>query len=496
MKNESFEDKVARMIRIQKGEEAYGEGSSGSAAQRYQAEVLVDEMVERGRGRSNLEALPGSCELLISLTGFSPVTTLLAFGWLKPKALLLISSRNAQDGIDLIHAQTVGRGRLRAMDFHHRQCNPADPKGIYKLIRDFLENQVPDVEPKEICRHVVLDITGGKKVMSASGAFAAWQLNLGLCYVESEEYDPDLRMPRPGKDRLLILPNPGLIFMDQQLHETDRLFQEGSYGAAAELYRHVAETADMPAAARLRFRMAAFYAALCDFDVEKIRAEIGLLDDELSKTTLGLPQAWIGRVKSQMDFLLRALDEEGGAEMMVVFFLLGKHYRRIGRQDFAVLFFYRAIEGALVHRLCSYHPEFDPKKPDYSLIFDEPDQLPARLSQVAARMKLVPGPYMMPYRPGYLDSLGMLVLLEDPLLRGMDVLDHDRRLSSLATLNQIRNSSILAHGQRPVSPKDATDFEHQTCNLLEAFWRLERPQTKSFKDLVDALSLIQQFPLL
>ena len=50
---------------------------------------------------------------------------------------------------------------------------------------------------------VVVDVTGGKKLMSAAAAVAAVRRQYYFCYVEGD-YDPDLRRPRPGTERLLV----------------------------------------------------------------------------------------------------------------------------------------------------------------------------------------------------------------------------------------------------------------------------------------------------
>jgi hypothetical protein len=84
-------------------------------------------------------------------------------------------------------------GRLPLSQFEPRYCDPVDPLEIYEIVKKAVLPRQPDERP----RKAIIDITGGKKVMSAGAALAASQLDLQMCYIDSD-FDPEMRQARPG----------------------------------------------------------------------------------------------------------------------------------------------------------------------------------------------------------------------------------------------------------------------------------------------------------
>lgn len=82
----SFDRNVVRLRRIQAGEEQYARGSPGAQGVRFYLDEMLDEAVIRGRARSD-QPHRQPVPLLISLSGFSPLTTILAFELLRPERL-------------------------------------------------------------------------------------------------------------------------------------------------------------------------------------------------------------------------------------------------------------------------------------------------------------------------------------------------------------------------------------------------------------------------
>ena len=64
-------------------------------------------------------------DLLVSLSGFTPETTLVAFELVQPRELLVISSENAEQRYAIIDEKL--RGRLPPWKIRLHRCNPADP---------------------------------------------------------------------------------------------------------------------------------------------------------------------------------------------------------------------------------------------------------------------------------------------------------------------------------------------------------------------------------
>jgi hypothetical protein len=120
--------------------------------------------IERARAASAQPRRP--VEVLISLCGFAATPTVLTYELLRPRRLVVITSRDAPDSVDLIGQRLVGPDRLRFQDFRHVAVDAGDPLDMYQSIA--LELAGADG------RHAVIDITGGRKVMS--GGCGARQL--------------------------------------------------------------------------------------------------------------------------------------------------------------------------------------------------------------------------------------------------------------------------------------------------------------------------------
>src|SRR5688500_6303317 len=88
----TFDDLVARMERIQRGEEAYGNGSPALQATSFYLAHLLPEAVERARSASQLPSR--RVDMLISVCGFAATPTVLTYELLRPKRLLILRSQD------------------------------------------------------------------------------------------------------------------------------------------------------------------------------------------------------------------------------------------------------------------------------------------------------------------------------------------------------------------------------------------------------------------
>ena len=108
---------------IFRGLESYGAGSPSEQATRFRLEMLFPEVIKRAKANSAATPAPPEVDLLVSLSGFSPATTILAFELIRPRQLFVISSENTSDSIDVIHEHLVMGRRLPARHFHHKACD-------------------------------------------------------------------------------------------------------------------------------------------------------------------------------------------------------------------------------------------------------------------------------------------------------------------------------------------------------------------------------------
>jgi hypothetical protein len=142
---------------------------------------------------------PIPCDLLVSLLGFSPETTVLATTFMRPQQLVIVTSINTErycrQCMDFLteHA-LIGRERIGV-----RVIDATDHDALYMALCDAL------VGASGSC---MVDLTGGKKIMSAVAGYAAWSLGLPICYVEGRAYNEQMRRPEPGSEEIVILNPP------------------------------------------------------------------------------------------------------------------------------------------------------------------------------------------------------------------------------------------------------------------------------------------------
>jgi hypothetical protein len=463
----AFEVKAAQLRRIERGDEEYGKGSRQSQTIRFYLDEMLDDVIARAATRS--DRLPGSpVTLLISLCGFSPQTTVIAYELLQPERLVVVSSATAPESIDVIADHVVGKRGMRYSHFRHSPCNPTDPLDIYKIVKAELDKlQAEDGQRPT----AIIDITGGRKVMSAAAALAAWQLELGLCYVDSD-FDPVARRPIPGSDRLLILDNPTALFGEQEMAAAWQTFASGAFEAARRRYNELSDILAEPTGARFMRALSELYRAWCDLDLPALPSGIEAVELALRHARHEISSETAGRVEDQLAFL-RRLPDGDRTNLLVCFFVLGQHYREVGRHDFAALLFYRAIEGCLSGRLESLASGFSCDRPDYTLLTADVPGLQARYAAIMHDLgRRVPATTLPPVI-GLISAAILLTAQDDPLV-SKGGLAGKKALSHLNEIVRARNKSVLAHGDETVGLDKSTVLEAKARSILRAYWKVQR----------------------
>jgi CRISPR-associated protein (TIGR02710 family) len=459
----ALDEKREYMRRIFRGEVTYGGGSPTEQASRYRIEEMYDDIVAAVLANPS-DPVP-EVHTLVSLSGYSPETTLLAFEFVRPQQLMIISSENVSDKVDVIYDKL--HGRLKPTQIQFRPCDPADPLGIYDIVKKAVRPQ-----PGQRAVSAIIDITGGKKVMSASAALAASQLNLQMCYVNGE-FDPEMRVAVPGTEHLRVLANPANLFGDHDMDAAKEMFRSGGYAGARVRFAELSESMSEPIQARFLCDLAELYQAWCDLDTTSLRRLAVSVQEKLLDPRLRLLAKTRDRLADQLDFVERLADRNGSA-LLLTFFLLGAHYQTMGRLDFAALLFYRTIEQSLTERLARNYGGFDLEKPDYALL--GPDQEELRQRYLVAVREIFPNNdrEALPWRVGLLDAVLLLHVIGDNLLPAADIRDL-RGVNHVQQLVASRNRSVLAHGVELVTQEQCDVLRGRALRNLRAFWKLHHP---------------------
>jgi CRISPR-associated protein (TIGR02710 family) len=475
---DSLPEMNARLRRIFRGEEKYGDGPAAEQARRYRLTELLPATVAQAR-RNSADVPRGPIDLLVSLSGFSPETTILAFELLQPQRLMIIGSDSTRASVDVINDAL----KLPLSRLDMRYGDPTDPLKIYQFVQEAAQTAPPARDGGR--PRIIIDITGGKKVMSASAALAAAQLDLPLCYIDGK-FDPELRQSEPGTERLVILPNPTALFGDRELAAALVAFRHGAYAAAHDRFAEVAEAAYEPARARFLRDLSDVYQAWCDLDFAGLQQRVRLMRGRLADASYRVSASLVHRLHEQLEFLDLLAAQPDGPPLLLNFYLLGEHYRRLGRHDFAALLYYRTIESSFALRLASVAPGFSCSQPDYALLQDDLSELAARY-QAAATAVHGGEVATLPLRIGLMDAALLLHLRGDTILELLHI-TKEKALLHLNGLIRSRNQSVLAHGTESVTPDLSKVLGSFALRSLRAFWALEYG-----KDSVDERIATLQF---
>jgi hypothetical protein len=492
---ESFDGQIEHMRKIFRGLESYGSGSPSEQATRFRLDKMFPEVIKRARVNSETSS-PPEVDLLVSLSGFSPATTILAFELVQPKRLLVISSEGTDGSIDVILEHLVPR-RLRGSRLQYMRCKATDPLAIYLLVKKEVE-ELADSRSRDTLDvgvageigslSVMIDITGGKKVMSAAAALVAWQLDFRLCYIDSL-YDGEMRQPIPGTEKLLILENPRTIFGDQELDAALETFRSGAFAVAQERFAMLAESMSEPSRARLLRDVAGLYQAWSDLDLARLPALAGQVGKGLTDPLARVDSAAAQQLHEQLRFIGRLV--HGGAFLQVLnFYVLSEHYRELRRTDFAALLYYRTIEGCFQQRMALRFTGFDCGNAQYQLIDVAPGVLLDRFNAVIERIGWH-AVTALPVKIGLMDAAVLLHVLEDSLPRKINIQDV-KGLSYLSKQAEVRNKSILAHGHECVTARECDGLRDLALRCLRALWTLHRPG-EDVDALCETLRFIRDF---
>lgn len=394
-------------------------------------------------------------ETLVSLMGFSPETTVQTALILRPKKLTIVLS----DGEKARSAAGPAVRYLRDVGLVDElgpatvAVRPFDPHDIYNRIRKTLLSANRD--------SVVLDVTGGTKVMSATAGALAWEMNVPLVYLEGG-WDPNAGAA--GLHRLACLKhvqNPSRERGYELRRAALRAYQRGNFAAASEVFEQSRELISESYFDHLGTDLCRCYCAMADFD----RAGLGGTLDRLRETLKhgGVRALYEGRLTfdEHLSTLQRLADGEFDA-MTAAFLTLADMYTRQQRYDFAGLLAYRAMEALVEMGLKRIDPNFSVKKPNWELLGDPVDLTRKFVALSKGKDRA------LPERVSLQDGFGMLCILSDIGKRFMDAGNNKNAVGKMMGLAEKRNRSYLAHDFKNLTASDSQNVSRGVDELARA----------------------------
>ncbi len=405
--------------------------------------------------------------VLVASVGFRPMPVILSALLLRPKRLYLLHSGESRLKAEQIRddpfVQALGLDPVR--DIVLRSISLSDAPANYDRLRAIVTENAG--------RGLVVDISGGVKVMGTSLAAAAFWLRIPVVYQYGEEVQG---IVRPFSERLRLVKNPFEHFGSSEARGIEQLFRAGDYDAALALCRNMRESiGDVRTLGRLDI-LAELIEVYRDWDAFAHSA----LEDGLRRRLTGRLQQVVAtmdrmdlrladpaQIAANIAFLekIEAGWRKGVGSMndtyrLVDIFSSAHRRAAAGKYDDAVGRLYRCLEMSASIVLGAEAGMPDVKKPDFRSMeasLGGPDALRSEFREAAG--------YPLPQGKalGLKDQMTLLKLLRGSK-RGQAIAGIYGGMDELMTK---RNRSILAHGTVSISEQDWREFEHKARQIID-----------------------------
>jgi CRISPR-associated protein (TIGR02710 family) len=395
---------------------------------------------------------------LVSVLGLSWQPVALMAAWCKPERMLVIGTEEAlkkkvpePDGETVL--SIVARMAGISRDMIETRC-VADPdeEEIYRAVREFLRRSgMP-------AREIFVDLTGGKKSMSASAALAAFLVGAPLVYVDYHEYHGSNRIPVAGTEYPRLLANPLDVFGDVEFDAVTAAFDRGDFSEAERLAKRLAERLYEPREAECLADMARGYCAWDGFNFTQAYEALSAAREKLHRFSGRGRWAWAQAVEDRiaenllMLEALKALTErvsrlEDGIPLLACYIAAATRLLAAGKLSQALLLAYAAMERYV--NLCLWVDfGLDDKKPEYGRIEDRLAQPEVRRKYDHAGRRLVGDDYQPRDPQGPLMFVNGSQLLAALAPERLSIGD----LGPLKGLSHDRNRCEFEHGFLPQMP--------------------------------------------
>lgn len=460
-------------------------------ATRKQAESLYFESILPTVLRT-LEAEPEHIALremqyhtLVSLMGFSPETTVISTAIVRPQRLVVVYSHSVGDSYDRAYDFLNDHGILRPRQIVQVEVNPVDHYDIYRKISALIGENSSQSEASTKLN--IVDVTGGKKIMSATAAQVAWELNMPLCYVESRKYDPSLRRPLPGYEQVIRLSLPSREKGRQRRRAALHIYGNRNYPAATEAFAVSRTWNENRVLDEFGMVLCPCYAAWADLDLTRLSdclVELtACVQEQVTSSMLEnrLPNP------QQIGIHLEALRRVAKGDalgLLATYFELAQLYREQKRFDFSCLLAYRSMEALIEYGLRKVGgDEFRTDAPNYDLLGDR-EQLKSEYQNLCAGTGYS-GSTDLPRKIGLLNGFGLLCIVSDVNCRLYEGQSREDAVHLMKRQAERRNRSVLAHGNQSLSEADCSEMLRHAERLAGAILTENEPM--ELRNLMEAL---------
>lgn len=406
--------------------------------------------------------------ILVATVGFRELPVILTTLILRPAKLYLLHSSESRGAAEKVrddpYVQAIGLHPTQ--DVILREISLVDAPTNYAMLQKILDENSR--------REMVVDISGGVKVMGTSLAAAAFWLRIPVVYLLGDEVNGIIK---PFSERLMSLINPFIYFGSAELRSLKDLFSVGEYDAALALTQNLRNTVgDVQTLGKFEL-LDEFIQLYRDWDsfkhsnfeeteIRKLATRLRVVTGKMNRFSAVFAQQT--QIEANLKFLIKLEEtwksaERNNSELyrLVDIYVAAQRRAKAGKYDDAVARLYRCLEmGASIClvRDCGIDNVQNPNWAEFSKLTGSIEQLQVEFEKKARY------PLRLDAKLGLKDQMTLLQFTKNKA---------HKRISDIyqgmegGHLMEKRNRSILAHGTVPVSKQEFEQFHQKTLLILQ-----------------------------
>lgn len=409
------------------------------------------------------------CDTLICPVGLRAAPVILTILCLKPRWLFLLHTEGSQKIAEKVRDDP--------------DVAALDPRITLKEINETDIVQNYNVIQKEILPrakgHIIVDVTGGVKIMGVSLSAMAFWRRLAMVYLKGEEVRG---IVRPFTETIACLKNPYDHFGDREFALIETLFKRGNYNAAAEVCRNLRGTVGDSAKAQQLLILERLIDLYHDWDLFKHSSldetgwQLGSKLEEILNDMRRLNVNLVNDekvIEENITFLYGVEDDRRkhkaafqnqiDPQRIVDVYCNAERRAELGQYDDAVARLYRCLEMCATHRLQTRWEINSTRDPRTAKIFAAVDG--EETFRKAYREKM--GYELPAKRWGLNDQMGVLWVAEPDNRAAKTYFEMGHKGDENPI--EFRNRSILAHGTVPVTANEYNLFRRKTETIVRFF---------------------------
>lgn len=420
--------------------------------------------------------------ILVCTVGMRPLPVILTTLIIKPKKLYLLHSQQSLRGAETVRDDPYVQqlGLVSGITIQLLPISLTDAPDNYIVLQKIVREN-----PNE---KIVVDISGGVKVMGVSLAAAAFWKQIPVIYQLGEEVAGIIK---PFSERLVLVENPLVYFGSAELRSIGELFGQAEYDAALTVCDNLREsTGDVSTLGKLQI-LDRFIQIYRDWDAF---AHSSLEDDQRRKLALRLGNVINDMVRLKLQFADEAelsanqtflqklqdswtLNQRNNSERyrLIDIYASARRRAKTGKYDDAVARLYRCLEMSAticLERDCGIGTV---KQPNFAYFIERLGTLSTLQEQFAKQAR-----YPLPTeRLGLKDQMMLLRLSDQNQHKAIAGLYQGIEQGDLL---EKRNRSILAHGTVPIQKEAYQALETKTYAII----------TRVITDQEECAQLLQQ----